>query len=235
MANICIIPARGGSKRIPRKNIKPFCGKPIIAYSIEAALSSKLFDEVMVSTEDEEIAELSLQYGAKVPFLRTIDNADDHATTSDVILEVLSTYKNEGKIFDLVCCCYATAPLIASQKLKEGLSLLLGKNASVVFPILEYSYPIQRCLKLTKENRLSMNWIEFINTRSQDLEKLYHDAGQWYWIKAADFMREKKILMNNTFGLIVNPLEAHDIDNETDWRIAEFKYEYLQGTKHSNL
>jgi len=229
--NLCIIPARGGSKRIPRKNIKNFLTKPIIAYSIEAALKSNLFEIVMVSTEDAELAEISKSYGAQVPFMRSAENANDFATTADVLLEVIDEFGKIGKVFESICCCYATAPFITSERIQEGYKLLKDKNAESVFPVVEYSFPIQRSLKADSDHKLSMNWVEFINTRSQDLEKAYHDAGQWYWMQTADLLKEKKILMDNTYGLTLSPLEVQDIDNETDWKVAEFKYEYLQSIK----
>jgi N-acylneuraminate cytidylyltransferase len=231
MSNVCIIPARGGSKRIPRKNIRDFCGKPIIAYSIEAALMSNLFEIVMVSTDDMEIAEISKSYGGQVPFMRTAKNSNDFATTADVLLEVIDEFGKIGKVFESVCCCYATAPFITSERIKEGYKVLNDKNAGSVFPFVEYSFPIQRSLKADADHKLSMNWVEFMNTRSQDLEKAYHDAGQWYWMQTADLLKEKKIWMDNTYGLKLSPLEVQDIDNETDWKVAEFKYEYLQSIK----
>lgn len=231
MDNLCIIPARGGSKRIPRKNIKPFCGKPIIAYSIEAALKSKLFDEVMVSTDDEEIANLAKQCGANVPFMRSAENANDFATTVDVLIEVIEQYKQVGKSYSSVCCSYPTAPFVTPQKLIEGYELLKNRKAYAVFPIAEYSYPIQRSLKLDSNNQVSMKWPEFLNARSQDLEKSFHDAGQWYWLNVEVLLRQKKIFSDNTYGLSLNPLEVQDIDNETDWHIAEIKYEFLQSVK----
>jgi pseudaminic acid cytidylyltransferase len=179
MKNLAIIPARGGSKRIPRKNIKPFMGKPIIAYSIEAALQSGIFDEVMVSTDDEEIAEVAKQYGANVPFMRSKRAADDYATTSDVIKEVLYNYEKLGKMYDSVCCIYATAPFISSVKLIEAMELINSKKFDSAFTLVQYSYPIQRSLSI-KSERVMMLWPEYLNTRSQDLEVVYHDAGQFY-------------------------------------------------------
>jgi pseudaminic acid cytidylyltransferase len=231
MGNLCIIPARGGSKRIPRKNIKPFCGKPIIAYSIEAALNSDLFDEVMVSTDDEEIANLAKQCGANVPFMRSAENANDFATTVDVLIEVIEQYQQASKAYSSVCCCYPTAPFITSEKLMEGYELLKNRKADSVFPIAEYSYPIQRSLKLDSNNQVSMIWPEFLNVRSQDLEKSFHDAGQWYWMNVESLLNQKKIFSDNNYGLPLNPLEVQDIDNESDWHIAELKYEFLQSIK----
>ena len=222
--NIAIIPARGGSKRIPRKNIKNFLGKPIIAYSIEAALKSKLFNEVMVSTDDEEIAEISKSYGAKVPFLRSKENSDDFATTTDVVLEVLDQYKLRNREFKYACCIYPTAPLIKFQKLRDGFNKLKSENLNAVFPVVTFSYPIWRGLKLTKEGKCVMMWPENLNQRSQDLEKTYHDAGQWYWININKFKSDQKIFSDNTSCIILSETEVQDIDNLTDWKLAELKY-----------
>jgi N-acylneuraminate cytidylyltransferase len=228
MSNVCIIPARGGSKRIPRKNIRDFCGKPIIAYSIEAAIQSNLFEEVMVSTDDAEIEKIALKFGAKVPFLRSLKNADDFATTVDVLTEVIGQYKSAGKEYNTLCCCYPTAAFVTSQKLREGYELLNIQNADAVFPVVEYSYPIQRSVMMDNDHRVSMKWPEFIHARSQDLEKSYHDAGQWYWVKIDSLLQNKSLFTKNTFGVSLGHLEVQDIDNESDWRIAEIKYEFLQ-------
>ncbi|WP_029331429.1 pseudaminic acid cytidylyltransferase [Gillisia marina] len=230
MSNLAIIPARGGSKRIPRKNIKDFLGKPIMAYSIQAALKSNLFDEVMVSTEDKEIAEIAIKYGAKVPFLRSDKNADDYATTVDVIVEVIEKYKDQGRTFKNVACLYPSAPFTTSNKLKEAYTILISKNLDVVFPVMPFSFPVQRSLKL-KEGRLGYFYPEFENLRTQDLEKAYHDAGQFYFINTSSVIKNKSILTKNTGALLITELEAQDIDNETDWKIAEIKYELLQGIK----
>ena len=225
--NLCIIPARGGSKRIPRKNIKQFCGKPIIAYSIEAALGSKLFDEVMVSTDDEEIAEIAKKYGAKVPFMRSQENADDLATTVDVLIEVINEYKRAGKEFDHCCCIYPTAPLIKIEKLKSGFDKLWNDNFDVVFPVVSFSYPIWRGLKKNDDDNFSMLWPEHQNSRSQDLDEVYHDAGQWYWFRTDQLVKSKKLFGDNTSCVILNETEVQDIDTSTDWKLAELKYELL--------
>ena len=193
MRNLAIIPARGGSKRIPRKNIKPFMGKPIIAYSIEAALESGLFDEVMVSTDDEEIAAVAKQYGAKVPFMRSAEAANDYATTFDVIEEVLNTYRAEGKFFDVVCCIYATAPFVNDVKLQTSYQSLVENGYDSVYAVVAYSYPVQRGLKM-EQGRMSMLYPEYLNTRSQDLKPVYHDAGQFYFSKVKPYFSAKKVL-----------------------------------------
>jgi pseudaminic acid cytidylyltransferase len=230
MSNVAIIPARGGSKRIPRKNIKDFLGKPIIAYSIEAALKSDLFDEVMVSTDDKEIAEIAVKYGAKVPFLRSEKNADDHATTVDVLIEVIEKYIAQGTTFENIACLYPSAPFTTSNKLKEAYTILISKKKDAVFPVMPFSFPIQRSLKL-KDGKLEYFYPEFENSRSQDLEKAYHDAGQFYFINTSSLLINKSILSKNTGAILITELEAQDIDNETDWKLAEIKYEYLQSTK----
>ncbi len=229
MSNLAIIPARGGSKRIPRKNIKNFLGKPIIAYSIEAALKSSLFDEVMVSTDDAEIAEIAKQYGAKVPFMRSTKNSDDFATTVEVLSEVFNQYKSLGKGFKHACCIYPTAPFITPEILIDGFNKLIKCNYDSVFSILRYSFPIQRALKI-KEGKVEMFYPEFIESRSQDLEPSFHDAGQFYWFKSVLLDEQKKLWTNNTGRIEVDELKAQDIDNETDWKLAELKYELLQNS-----
>ena len=169
MGNICIIPARGGSKRIPRKNIKEFLGKPIIAYSIKAALDSGLFDEVMVSTDDVEIADIAKKLGAKVPFMRSAKNSDDFATTFDVIEEVIQVYKTQGKRFENICCIYSCAPFITSELLFKAYDLLTQKKFDTVFPIIAYSFPIQRALRVN-QGKVSMILKDNLNIRSQDIE-----------------------------------------------------------------
>lgn len=221
--NIAIIPARGGSKRIPRKNIKPFMGKSIIAYSIEAALQSGLFDEVMVSTDDEEIATVARQYGAKVPFMRSSETADDYASTEDVLWEVLDQYKSRGGEFDVACCIYSTAPFISSVRLREAYEKLVTGKLDTVFPVVAYSYPVFRGLEIV-ENRVKMMWPEYADSRSQDLKTVYHDAGQFYFFHVKKFMEEKQLWNSNTGALILPELEVQDLDTESDWKLAEMKY-----------
>lgn len=223
MSNLCIIPARGGSKRIPRKNIKLFLDKPIIAYSIKAAIESNLFDEIMVSTEDEEIAKMSIKFGAKVPFFRSKKNSDDFATTYDVIEEVIINYKNEGIEFHNVCCIYACAPFVTPTILVSTLKLLNEKAFDTVFPIIAYGFPIQRALK-KQGDRVSMIIEKNLTVRSQDLEDRFHDAGQFYWCKTKKILKSKTLLTSNTGGVVISELEAQDIDNEIDWKMAELKF-----------
>lgn len=228
MNNLAIIPARGGSKRIPRKNIKDFLGKPIIAYSIEAALRSNLFDEVMVSTDDYEIAEIARNYGAEIPFLRSEKTANDHATTADVINEVLLEYKNLKRDFDHSCCIYATAPFVTEDRLKESYNLLIKSDFDSVVPIVPFSFPTQRGLKLF-DNKINFAHPEYINTRSQDLETIYHDTGQFYFFNVKRFIEKQQIWTENSGGLISSELEVQDIDTEIDWKLAEIKYKLMKG------
>lgn len=227
MYKLCIIPARGGSKRIPRKNIKEFLGKPIIAYSIEAALQSNLFDEVMVSTDDNEIAEIAKKYGAKVPFLRSEENANDYATTVDVINEVLQQYKKISKSFKAACCIYPTAPFVSENKLKEAFDLLEINNYDCVFPVMEFSFPIQRALKKDSNNKMELFQPEHLNSRSQDLEKAYHDSGQFYWFKTKEILEKGKLWTDNTGVIVIKESEGQDIDTLEDWKLAEIKYKLL--------
>ena len=230
MNKLCIIPARGGSKRIPRKNIKLFCGKPIIAYSIEAAINSNLFDEVMISTDDKEIGEIGLKYGASVPFFRSKKTANDFATTYDVIEEVLENFKTIGKTFDYACCIYACAPFTSELNLKLSLNQLIDKNFDSIFPIIPFGYPIQRSLKLN-ESKVSFMYPEYSLTRSQDLEEIFHDAGQFYWINIKKCLKKKQLVTDNSGSIILSELEGQDIDNEIDWSLAELKFELLQSKK----
>ena len=227
MKRLAIITARGGSKRIPRKNIKPFLGKPILAYSIEAALDSGLFDEVMVSTEDEEIAEIAKKYGAKVPFYRSEKTAGDFATTNDVLLEVLEEYKKLGKEFEEACCIYPTAPFVTSSKLKKAMEEFAASDADTLIPVVAFSYPPKRSLVI-REGRLVFQYPEFMDSRSQDLEAEYHDIGQFYLFRTEAFERNKKLMIGNILPFVVDEMEVQDIDNESDWKIAEIKYQAMQ-------
>lgn len=224
MKSVAIITARGGSKRIPRKNIKDFCGKPIMAYSIEAAKESGLFDEVMVSTDDGEIAEVARKYGANVPFMRSAATSDDYATTADVIREVLGEYEKQGKNFGWVCCIYPTAPFVTAKKLRDSFSYLRAKNANALVPVVRFSYPPQRCVVIAN-GLLQYKWPENVRARSQDLEPYYHDAGQYYFWKTEEFSEG---MIENTVPFVLNDLEVQDIDNLEDWRLAEIKYRMMQ-------
>lgn len=228
MSAIAIITARGGSKRIPRKNIKEFCGKPILAYSIEAALKCGLFDRVMVSTEDAEIAELAGKYGAEVPFFRSESTSGDYAVTTDVLLEVLAEYEKRGERFDLACCIYPTAPFVTAERLREAVSLLEESGADSVLPVARFSFPPQRCV-VVKDGCLQFKWPEYAQARSQDLEPFYHDAGQFYCLKVKSFLEQKVLVMNRTVPLILPEMEIQDIDTEEDWELAQVKYRLRRG------
>ena len=229
MKKIAIITARGGSKRIPRKNIRDFLGRPIIAYTIEAALASELFDEVMVSTDDNEIAEIGQRYGASVPFRRSIKNADDYATTADVLEEVLLEYQTRNQYFSLGCCLYPTAPFVTAEKLQTAYALMITQSLDAVFPVVRYAAPIQRALRRDDSGCISMFYPEYARTRSQDLEPAYYDAGQFYWFRTEMLLRDHQI-MSGQSGVIVNSeMEVHDIDTEEDWSMAEHKYQRLYG------
>ena len=226
MKRIAIITARGGSKRIPRKNIKEFCGKPILAYSIEAALKSEMFDTVMVSTDDEEIAAVAKQYGAEVPFYRSAETANDFATTNDVLLEVLTEYEKRGEQFDLGVCIYPTAPFVTAEKLKNAVEQLEQSDADTLIPVVSFSYPPQRAM-IVKDGRLVFEYPEYLDSRSQDLVPHYHDVGQFYVFRTTEYKKNKKLMVGNILPLIVSELEVQDIDNQTDWEIAEMKYRLL--------
>lgn len=222
---IAIITARGGSKRIPKKNIKEFCGKPIMAYSIEAAIDSQLFDEVMVSTDSEEIAAIARRYGANVPFMRSAKTSDDHATTNDVLKEVFSEYEKRGQHFELAVCLYPTAPFVTAEKLKKAVALMEQESADAVTPVVRFSFPPQRAF-VVRDGFLQYQFPENAAVRSQDLEPVYHDCGQFYVMKVENVLND--IPPNSSIPLIVSELEVQDIDNEEDWKIAEMKYKLMR-------
>lgn len=222
---LAVITARGGSKRIPRKNIKDFLGRPIIAYSIEAALESGLFDEVMVSTDDEEIAKVARAHGASVPFMRSAETSDDYATTADVLLEVLDSYEELGGPFESLCCVYPTAPFVTAAKLKAALSLF-EEGADAVLAVTEFSFPPQRGLIETPRG-LEFWQPENAGARSQDLPTIYHDAGQFYFFKASSLRRYGGLCGGDVRGLVVPQTEVQDVDNPVDWQLAEMKYERM--------
>ena len=226
MTNLAIIPARGGSKRIPRKNIKPFLGEPIIAYAITAALRSELFTEVMVSTDDDEIAAIARHYGAVIPFRRSQKTASDHAGTTEVLLEVLANYEARGKSFQYGCCIYPTAPFVTPDLLQQGWQLMISRGFDSVFPVQRYPYPIQRSLRLD-DDRVTMLWPEHYASRSQDLEAVYHDAGQFYWFDVQALRTTQRLWTGNSGAIVISEMQAHDIDTPEDWSVAEFKYRYL--------
>lgn len=231
MKSIAIIPARGGSKRIIKKNTKLFFGKPIIAYSIETALKSQIYDEVMVSTDDVEIAEIAIKYGAKVPFLRSEKNSSDFATTVDVIFEVINWYKQNNINYELATCIYACAPFVNEQLLKNSFEIIDRQKADCVFPAISYSHPIQRAFTITENNLIKI--IDHINpnSRTQDIEKSFHDAGMFYTFAVENILKTKSLRTNNTYAIEVNEINAHDIDNENDWKLAELKYKLFLDEK----
>ena len=223
MNNLCIIPARGGSKRIPRKNVRPFLGKPMLAYSIEAAKQSGLFDEIMVSTDDKVIAEVACRYGVSVPFMRSAETASDYATTADVLKEVIAKYQKVGMEFDNFCCFYATAPLVQSRDLVSAFELLQQSDFTCVYPVVQFSYPIWRCLDLAEDGAMTRHWPEYENSRSQDLPKEYHDTGTFYWYKTKEWLAGNI----KVGGIEVDETTIQDIDTETDWKLAEMKFQLI--------
>lgn len=225
--NIAIITARGGSKRIPHKNIKEFCGKPIIEYSIEAAKQAGIFDTVMVSTDDNKIAEIAKNAGAEVPFMRSEETSNDYATTADVLMEVLEKYKERGTRYENACCIYPTAPFVTGYKLRQAMEMLVKEKKDSVMPIVPFSFPPLRGMVIN-DGKLEYKWQEYAMKRSQDLEEIYHDCGQFYVFRVETFEKEKKLVTDNTVGMIISELEVQDIDNETDWQLAEMKYRLLK-------
>ena len=226
MSLIAIITARGGSKRIPRKNIKEFCGKPIIAYPIDAAIKAGIFDTVMVSTDDDEIADIAKKYGAEVPFLRSEETSNDFATTADALREVLVEYSRREKRFENVCCIYPTAVFVTKEKLINAYKLMETGVADSVMPVVRYGFSPQRAMYI-RGGKLEYIHPEFQRVRSQDLEPVYHDAGQFYFYRVCE---DLKFDVMNPAPLIVSELEVQDIDNETDWKIAEIKYKLMNSS-----
>lgn len=227
MKNIAIITARGGSKRIPKKNIKEFMGKPMIAYAIEAALESKVFDEVMVSTDCGEIAEIAKRYGAKIPFLRSEKTSDDFATTFDVLEEVIEEYKKEGKEFDNLCCIYPCVPFLKAQRLNEAYEKFIESKTDALIPVCKYAVPIEWAMKI-ENGILIPNDREAQKIRSQDLVPKYSDAGMFYFNKTSVLLKEKSLIPPKTFGYIIDETECQDIDTPDDWKMAEIKYNIFQ-------
>ena len=220
---IAIIPARGGSKRIPRKNIKLFCGKPIIAWSIEAAINSKCFDKVIVSTDDLEIAEIAGSFGAEIPFMRPENLSDDQTTTIPVINHTIKWLKQQGIHPKLACCIYATAPFVKADSIKQAYKQLQTTQADYCFSVTSYAFPIQRAIKITQQ-RIEMFYPEHLNTRSQDLEEAYHDAGQFYWGKAEAFKQLKPLFSEHASLFLLPRHLVQDIDTQEDWTRAELMF-----------
>jgi pseudaminic acid cytidylyltransferase len=226
--NVAIIPARGGSKRIPNKNIKDFAGKPIICYSIEAAHKSGIFDRIIVSTDSEIIAEVAIKAGAEVPFFRPADLSDDHTPTAPVLLHSINWLNANGQHVDFFCCIYPTAPFIRFQNIKEGLSLLIKNKASSVFSITTFDFCIFRGIKFNQEGHLEFIWPENELKRSQELPEAYHDAGQFYWIKSDSFLKTGKLFDPNAIPFIIPRYLVQDIDTPEDWIRAELLYSLCQ-------
>ena len=224
---VAIITARGGSKRIPRKNIKPFCGKPIIAYSIQAALESGLFDDVIVSTDDEEIANVSREYGASVPFMRSAANSDDFAGTEDALREVLLVLEEHKRSYSEFCCLYPTAPFVTASKLCQSYKLLQKEGIDSVLPVTQFSFPPQRGVVVESGHVRPVDDVAMM-MRSQDLTPVYHDCGQFYWCNVDSFLKRNLLVGDHTAPFVVSEIEVQDIDNETDWLLAELKYEFLR-------
>ena len=225
---IAVIPARGGSKRIPRKNIKLFCGKPMIAWSIEAVRASGLFDHIVVSTDDAEIAEIAMVHGAEVPFMRPAALSEDHTATSPVVAHAIEWYREHGHMPDPVCCIYATAPFVTAADLLRGLQTLTDTGSDFAFSVTSYAFPIQRAIRLTNERRVEMYQPENFNTRSQDLEEAFHDAGQFYWGRAEAWLTGKPIFSTNAAPVILHRHRVQDIDTPEDWVRAEWMFKALQ-------
>lgn len=225
---VAIIPARGGSKRIPRKNVKDFCGKPMIAYSIEAAVESGCFDRVIVSTDDTEIAEVAQAYNAEVPFIRPEELSNDYAGTIPVIQHAVNWLIAQGEAPELVCCLYATAPFITPKVIKQGLQQLEDTNAAYAFSATSYAFPIQRAFKIKPSLGVEMFEPQQFNTRSQDLEEAYHDAGQFYWGTKEAWLTEKVIFGPESTPVILPRHRVQDIDTPEDWKRAELLFKAMQ-------
>jgi pseudaminic acid cytidylyltransferase len=225
---IAVIPARGGSKRIPRKNIRLFCGKPIIAYSIEAAQHTGLFDQIVVSTDDEEIASIARNFGATTPFIRPKEIADDFTGTNAVVKHAVGWFAEQGHNIVHACCIYATAPLLQPRSIREGYDTLAGSDAAFAFSVTSYAFPIQRALRLLADGRVDAFYPEHRLTRSQDLEPAYHDAGQFYWGTARAFLDDVPLFSSRSVGVILPRLLVQDIDTLEDWEQAEAMYRVLK-------
>lgn len=225
---LAVIPARGGSKRIPRKNLRDFCGKPMIAWSIEAALASGCFDEVMVSTEDDEIAAAAEALGAAVPFRRPATLADDHTATVPVVRHAVAWYRDHRMLPSQVCCLYATAPFVRAEDLRRGQELLSASGGRYAFSVTTFAFPIQRALRLTGNGRVEMLHPEYATTRSQDLEEAYHDAGQFYWGTAQAWLDGAAIYGPESLPLVLPRHRVQDIDTPEDWRRAELMFQLLR-------
>lgn len=233
--NVAIIPARGGSKRIPRKNIKEFCGKPMIAWSIEAARKSGVFDRIIVSTDDDEIARVARHYGAEVPFKRSEELSNDFAGTMPVMHHAVNWIISQGYRPEYVCCIYATAPFIRDEDLKKSFSLIKDRKSDFCFSVTSYSYPIQRALKISDNNEISMFEPEQFNVRSQDLVEAWHDAGQFYWGRSSAWLMEKPVFKSQSIPFILPRARVQDIDTFEDWDLAELMFEISRAKNENSI
>ena len=225
---LCIIPARGGSKRIPKKNIRFFCGKPIIQWSIEAALESECFDKVIVSTDSQEISKVSKRIGAEVPFIRPKSLSDDYTATAPVINHAIEFMKQKHGNIEYVCCIYATAPFVEPDYIRDGLKKIIDTNANFSFSVTSFPFPIQRAIKLTKDQKSQMFFPENLNKRSQDLEDAFHDAGQFYWGKSSAWLEGKSMFDDNSIPIEIPRYKVQDIDSEEDWQRAELMFKAIK-------
>jgi len=225
--NICIIPARGGSKRIPRKNIRTFCGQPMIAWSIRAAQASTCFERIIVSTDDDEIAEIAYQHGAEVPFRRPAHLANDHAGTIPVVRHAVEWLTRQGSQPEAACCLYATAPFVQAQDLRTGLYTLQEQRCDYAFSVTSFPFPIQRAVRITSDRRIEMFQPEYVNIRSQDLDEAYHDAGQFYWGRTAAWLSEKPLFSDASVPVILPRHRVQDIDTSEDWERAEWLFKAM--------
>ncbi len=218
---LAVIPARGGSKRIPRKNIKPFCGKPMIAWSIEAAIESGCFDRIIVSTDDKEVADVARKHGAEVPFMRPAELSDDYTGTIPVICHAIEWQKQHGSSPTAVCCIYATAPFLRVEELLRGLEYLEKTGADYAFSVTKYEFPIQRAIRIASSRRVEMLYPENFNTRSQDIEETYHDAAQFYWGLSQAWLAGRTIFSEVAVPVVLPNHRVQDIDTPEDWECAE--------------
>jgi N-acylneuraminate cytidylyltransferase len=231
MRAIAIIPARGGSKRIPHKNVKNFCGKPIIAYSIEAARESQLFDKIIVSTDDEQIAEVARKYGAEIPFMRPKELADDFTGTNAVVKHAIQWFKDRNESIQYACCIYATAPFVQTKYLKQAFDKLISTGKDYVFSVTTFAFPIQRAIKVNQKGEVDPFFPEYVSSRSQDLEEAFHDAGQFYWGKWDAFLKDKPLFSCQSCPEIIPRYLVQDIDTIEDWQQAELMYKTVQKSK----